>query len=102
MWSIAMTYLHQSCSLLCIYGLRTHNRRMNKLVGFYDRCLIGDMDKENDLIDFLGYFAAFPVSQSSLIRTKSMGKKLQGEYIPENTSVAMHIFYRYTCYMFGR
>lgn len=67
---------------------------MNMLVGFYDRCLIGDTDKENDLIDFLGYFDAFPVSQSSLVCTKSMGKKLQGEYIPDNTSVAIHIFYQ--------
>lgn len=55
---------------------------MNKLVGFYDRCLIGDMDKEHDLIDFLGYFDAFPVSQSSFVRTKSMGEKTTGRIHP--------------------
>lgn len=55
---------------------------MNKLVRFYDRCLIGDMDKENDLIDFLGYFDAFPISQSSLVHPKSMGKKTTGRIYP--------------------
>lgn len=60
---------------------------MNKLVRFYDRCLIGDMDKENDLIDFLGYFDAFPISQSSLVRPKSMEKKNYRENTSQITLV---------------